>query len=315
MATIKEIKNRIRSVQDTKKITNAMYLISSTKVRKAKSDLEKTKPYFVALKREIDRVFSTAPGTQSKYFYPEGDIRPVDGPDAVLVVTADKGLAGAYNSSVLHLAEKHMESNPQTRLFVVGEYGRQYFMHKNVQIEKSFLYTAQNPTMHRAREIAAALLELFENEEVDNIYVIYTDMKNSFTEEAVEMELLPFHRYGSDKLTAIYGEIPEEYHHFTSNGDHPAFEWVPSVDAVLKSVIQSYLSGFVYGALIDSFCAEQNARMTAMSSANDNAEEILNELSIQYNRVRQAGITQEITEVSSGAKAQRRKRNKEAGVK
>ena len=275
MANTKEIKDRIKSVRDTQKITNAMYLIASTKMRKAKSELDHTRPYFEAIKGEIKRIFRTSKkDAESRWFYPEDGGHALTGPYACLVVTADKGLAGMYNQNVIREAEKLLKEHPATKLFVVGEYGRQYFAHHGIPVERSFLYTAQNPTMHRAREITDILLDLFERDEVCKIFVVYTDIRNGMFEEAKPERLLPFHR---------------------------------KVFAVLKTLVPSYVSGYIYSALVDSFCAEQNARMTAMNSANQNAEKLLGELSVQYNRSRQAAITQEITEISSGAKAQKRK--------
>ena len=262
MAGTKEIKDHIESVRDTQKITNAMYLIASTKLRKARADLESTRPYFDALRTEIKRIFRMADGVESRYFFP-GDDRQLDGTYAYLVITADKGLAGMYNQNVLREAKRLLDKHADAKLFVVGEYGRQYFAHHNVPIEKSFLYTAQNPTMHRARE------------------------------EVISTRLLPLHQRT-----------------FVSNHEEQAlrtpFTFAPSVETVLDTLIPSYVSGFIYSALVDSFCSEQNARMTAMRTANDNAEAFLSSLSSDYHRLRQAEITQEITEITAGAAAQRR---------
>lgn len=297
MANVKEIKKHIGSVRDTQKITNAMYLIASTKVRKAKAELDSTRPYFTALQGEIKRIFRTAGDVRSRYFYPEEGSPPLHGAYACLIITADKGLAGAYNQNAILEAQKLLDEHEDTKLFVVGEYGRHYFGQHHIPVERSFLYTAQNPTMQRAREISAILLELFEQGAVDKIYIVYTDMKNGIDAEAKVTRLLPFHRKQFVSGTA-------------ERAVTKPFEFTPSIGAVLDNVIQSYVSGFIYSALVDSFCSEQNARMTAMRSANQNAEKILADLSIQYNRLRQAAITQEITEVSAGAKAQRRKRMK-----
>lgn len=295
MANTREIKNRIASVQDTQKITNAMYLIASTKMRKAKSELDQTRPYFSALQGEIKRIFRTAEDVESKFFYPVDGSPEPDGTYGVLVITADKGLAGAYNQNAIREARKLMSSHPDTKLFVVGEYGRRFFLQHSIPIEHSFLYTAQNPTMQRAREISGLLLRQFEQGVLDKIFVVYTDMKNGLTAEAVSTRLLPFHR-------AQFAPSPKE------REVSSPFEFFPSVAAVLDNVMVSYISGFIYSALVDSFCCEQSARMTAMSAANQNAEKILADLSMQYNQVRQAAITQEITEVSSGARAQKRNR-------
>lgn len=294
MSNTKEIRNRMNSVRNTQKITNAMYLIASTKMRKAKNELDKTRPYFNTLKGEIKRIFRTTKDVESKYFYP-ADGRPIsDGTYGCLVITADKGLAGAYNQNVIKAAQQLLSEHKDTKLFVVGQYGRQYFSRNHIPIERSFLYTAQNPTMQRAREISAILLDLYDKGELKKLYVIYTDMKNQLTEQAVSTRLLPFHRIqfapSATEKPVIEG-----------------FEFFPSIEAVLDNVMQNYISGYIYSTLIDSFCSEQNARMTAMNSANQNAQSILDDLSIEYNRVRQAAITQEIIEVSSGAKAQKRK--------
>ena len=298
MASTKEIKSHMDSVRDTQKITNAMYLIASTKLRKTKSELDKTRPYFNALQAEIKRIFRTVQDVESKYFYPADGSPAPDGTYGCLVITADKGLAGAYNQNVIKEAMRLLSEHSDTELFVVGEYGRQFFSQHNIHIEHSFLYTAQNPTMQRAREISSLLLDKFENGSLDKIFVIYTDMKNGLDAEAKSTRLLPFHR-------AQFASSPKERPVKTT------FEFTPSVGEILDTVMQSYISGFIYSALVDSFCSEQNARMTAMNSANQNAEKILSSLSVQYNRVRQASITQEITEVSSGAKAQKRKHAKE----
>lgn len=300
MANTKEIKSHMNSVRDMQKITNAMYLISSTKMRKAKADLELTKPYFNAIKAEIKRIFRDADHIQSKYFYPdEGEL---NGTYGCLVITADKGLAGSYNQNVLKEAEKMLKAHPDTLLFVVGEYGRTYFQKHNIPIEQSFLYTAQNPTIDRAREIAQLLLELFDDGKLDKIFVVYTDMKSSVEEQAISTRILPFHQKHFDD-----GNTEKEV--------KQPFEFSPSLGKVLEGVVPGYVEGFIYSALVDSFCSEQNARMTAMNSANQNAESILADLTVEYNRVRQAAITQEITEVTAGAKAQKKKRKKMEAIR
>lgn len=290
MANTKEIKDRISSVQDTKKITNAMYLIASTKMRRAKAELEGTRPYFSALQKEIKRVFRTAGYVDSKYFFPRAGVYTLDGASACLVITADKGLAGTYNQNAIRKAEELMATAAPMKLFVVGEYGRRYFHQKGIPVARSFLYTAQNPTMHRAREIGQVLLDLYNQEKIDKLFVVYTDMKNSLTAEAKSTRLLPFHHL---QFAAKEDEVAVER----------PFEFVPSVTAVVDNMLESYINGFIYSALVDSFCSEQSARMTAMDAANRNAQDLLDDLSLQYNRVRQAAITQEITEVSSGVKA------------
>ena len=295
MAGTKEIKTHIQSVQETKKITNAMYLIASTKLQRARQELDNTRPYFTALRGEIKRIFRDVKDVDSRYFYPASGEHPLDGTYGCLVITADKGLAGAYNQNAIKEALKLLEQHPDTKLFVVGEYGRRFFAAHNIPIEHSFLYTAQNPTMARAREISALLLDGFGKGGLEKIFLVYTDMASAVSYEARSTRLLPFHRAHFADSDELEKPVTEP------------FEFLPDVRSVLDSMIPSYVSGLIYSALIDSFCCEQDARMTAMDSANRNAEKLLGELSLQYNRVRQAAITQSITEVSAGARAQRQK--------
>ena len=295
MPTAREIRVRIDSIRQTRKITNAMYLISSAKMRKAKQEWDQTRPYFLALKAEVKRIFRTSGHVESRYLYPDEGEMPLTGTYGCLVITADKGLAGAYNQNVLREAQKMLSEHPDTKLFVVGEYGRQFFQRHRIPIERSFLYTAQNPTMQRVREITGELLTRFNAGELQKIFVIYTDIKNSLTENVNVTRVLPFHR-------SVFSAPTDE-----KRVTEP-FEFFPSVTQVLDNLVPSYVSGFIYSALIDSFCSEQSARMEAMNSANQNAEKMLGELALKYNRIRQAAITQEITEVSAGARAQRAKR-------
>ncbi len=298
MANTKEIKNRIGSVRNTQKITNAMYLISSTKMRKAKEELDRTRPYFELQEHEIRRIFQTEIDITSRYFYPKTGRKPAE-TYAYLIITADKGLAGAYNQNVIKLAEEEMAKHKKTKLYVVGEYGRRYFTRRKYELEQSFLYTAQNPSFSRAREISSILLEKYDNKEIDEIRIIYSDMESEFSTVVKMMRLLPFDR--REFWTKQEEKNEKDVH----------YDFYPNVNEVINRVIPGYVAGCIYGALVDSFSAEQNARMTAMDSANKNAEELLADLQVQYNRVRQAAITQEITEVAAGAKAQRKKRKKE----
>lgn len=291
MPNIQGIKKRIDSVKETRKITNAMYLISSTKLRKAKEWLDSTRPYFEALRKEIKRIFRQGEmPAHNIYFYPVDVTEKLTGTFACLLITGDKGLAGAYNFNVIKSAMSLLEYGCEIKWYVVGQYGRQLLSQRGIPVEKSFLYTAQNPTMHRAREICEILLDEYKKGSFSKIYVAYTDMQG-MSDEATLTRILPFHR--------------KQF--VTTTVEEPVlspFEYTPSVEVVLENIMRSYIAGFIYSALIDSFCSEQHARMTAMKAANDNAEKLITELSVQYNRMRQAAITQEITEVAAGARAQ-----------
>ena len=295
MANTREIKSRMNSIQDTMKITNAMYMISSTKLRKAKKNLEETEPYFYTLQSMIARIMRHLPDVENPFF----QIRkaPEERVKAFVVITADKGLAGAYNHNVLKMSQEQIEKCSNYRLFVVGELGRQYFKNKNIPVAEQFHYTAQNPSLHRARIITETLLEQFREGEIDEVYVIYTSMKNSMTTETEMMQILPMEKKEFVPKEAMTAGIFQEELLFN-----------PSPDAVLENIVPDCVMGYLYGALIESFCSEQNARMMAMEAANKSASEMIHDLSIEYNRVRQAMITQEITEVISGAKAQKKKK-------
>ena len=303
MASTSEIRRRIGSVRQTQKITHAMYLISQAKLRKAKQDLSNTRPYFDALQNEIGRVFNADSSVESRYLEPvqqpakEEVLRP-----ACLLITADKGLAGAYNQNAIRQAQQYMADHPDTVLYVVGEYGRRWFAQRNIPIEKSFLYTAQNPTLGRARQIAELLLERYDAGEINAVVVIYTDMKNGLEAVVRQAQLLPLHR---ERFAAAAANTAQD----------DVYEFIPSPNAVVNNAARSCLTGYLYSALVDSFCSEQSARMTAMNAADQNAEELLKDLSVQFNRARQAAITQEITEVSAGERAQRSKKEKEGDLR
>lgn len=299
MANIREIQDRIKSINDTKKITNAMYLISSSKLKRAKKSLSDTEPYFFALQSSIAKILEHTDSTQvrQKYFE-EGMTKPeAERKKAYIVVTADKGLAGAYNHNVIKIAEKEIEKHPNSKIYIIGQVGMHYFEHRNVEFSHSFKYTIQNPTLSRARSIAETLLDSYLRDKVDEVYIIYTKMINSISSEAEMLKLLPMDKgdFKTDKLL--------------ETGERTEYEFMPSSDVVFDTIVPNWLSGLVYGALVEAYCSEQNSRMMAMQSSTDNANEMLRDLNVVYNRVRQAAITQEITEVISGAKAQKSKKS------
>lgn len=295
MANTKEIQDRIKSINDTLKITNAMYMISSSKLKKSKKMLEDTEPYFYTLQSEMSRILRHLPDMEDIFFKSNEDKPVEERKVGYIVITADKGLAGSYNHNVLKLAEEHMKQHPNRLLFVLGELGRHYFEKQGIPIEKQFHYTVQNPTLSRARNIAEEILDLYIHEQLDEVYIIYTSMVNAIQEETKISQLLPFKK--SDFAMKLPLDVPRE---------ELAFK--PSPMAVMDRIVPNYVVGFIYGALVESFSCEQNARMVAMEAASKSAREVLAELDILYNRARQAAITQEITEVIAGAKSQKRKR-------
>ena len=295
MANIREIQTRINSVKDTMKITNAMYMISSTKMRQAKKKLIDSEPYFYGLQGEISRILRHIPEIEHRYFDVREEIPKEKRKIGSIVITADKGLAGAYNHNIVKVEDEILEEPGEHKLFVVGELGRHYYANKGVEIDTNFLYTVQKPTMHRARMISEEVIRGFLEREVDEVHIIYTQMQNAVVMEPVNMQLLPLKKTSFSPI-----DIPAEVH-------QEEIEMFPSADGVLDIMIPNYLTGVIYGCLVEAYASENNARMTAMQSSTDSAKKMLQDLSIQYNRARQAAITQEITEVCSGAKAQKRK--------
>ena len=348
MASAAEIKSRINSIAETRKVTDAMYMISSVKMRKAKREIEQTKSYFDAIRLEIGEMLHYIPENNDRYF----KINDPDGIQgrALLLITSDKGLSGNYNQMAIKAAQDYIGKHPDTILFVIGEYGRQYFnskkflrtahgdiknaggdaadkasarnngisaegampdsspavneegkvlLRQQVEIAADFSYAAAFPTIWEARRICSELLEYYDSDRVDEIDIIYTHYKAGKSGECRTNCLLPL-----DRTTFYDGNEFE-----LSAGK----KYYPDPGTVLDGIVPSYLTGFIYSALVDSYCSEQEARMTAMNSAGKNADEMLKKLRIQYNGIRQAAITREMTEIAAGAKALKKKRGTDEG--
>ena len=290
MANAREIQGRMKSIRDTMKITNAMYMVSSSKLQKAKKELKNTEPFFEMIQDSLAKILAISPQAGSKYFDKREHKDPSKRKTGILVITADKGLAGAYNHNIIKLAEQKLEESGDVMLFVVGQLGRHYCEKKGIPIDIHFQYTAQDPTMNRARHIARQLVELFEDGQIDDLYVIYTKVINSMKVEALCQQILPLKK---EKISVQDNFLVDTY-------DEAAF--VPNAKSVFEHIVPDYVTGFIYGALVESFCSEHNARMMAMQSATDSAKDMIKDLSVAYNRARQSAITQEITEVVSGSR-------------
>lgn len=295
MASAKEIQDRMRSIKDTLKITNAMYMISSSKLKKSKKMLADTEPYFYTLQSEMSRILRHLPDMNSIYFKTNAEIPERKRKAGYIVITADKGLAGSYNHNILKIAEEELAKRDDHKLFVLGELGRHYFEQKGINIDKQFHFVVQDPSLSRARRIAEDLLKLYHANELDELYIIYTTMVNAMQEEAQVAQLLPLKK--ADFKIQVPIDIPLE-----------GLSLKPSAEEVMDHIVPNYVVGFVYGALVEAFSCEQNARMMAMEGATNSAKQMLKELDIEYNRARQAAITQEITEVIAGAKSQKKKK-------
>ena len=290
MANTREIQSRIKSIKDTKKITNAMYMVSSSKLQKARRDLARTEPYFFMIQENLAKILKTAPDVGTDYFDQRPQRQGKDRRIGYLVITADKGLAGAYNHNIIKTATTRELSETNDMLFVVGQVGRHFFEKRNIPIDIHFNFTAQDPTMGRARHIAEELIDFFLDEKIDELYVVYTRMVNSMTVEPTVQKILPLR--------------PE---HIKTDGRayDESVAFLPDAKTVFDYILPSYIAGFIYGALVESYCSEHNSRMLAMQTATDAATDMIRNLGIQFNRARQSAITQEITEVAAGSRAQK----------
>ncbi|MDO5558839.1 MAG: ATP synthase F1 subunit gamma [Oscillospiraceae bacterium] len=298
MPNMREIRTRINSIQDIMKITNAMYLISSSKLKKAKKALSDTEPYFTRLQDTIHHIMVHTPEMQHIYLGNLSDDeyscdKPVK-KSGYIVITADKGLAGSYNHNILKLAEKTLKSGEENYLFVVGQVGRSYFTRRKMDIDCEFLYTAQNPSLVKARGIGDTMLDLYLKHELDEVYVIYTKMISQIHAEPRIIQLLPLH-----KKMVGYSDVGT--HH-----EHQSALFTPSPEKVMDYIVPNYIYGLIFGTLVESYSSEQSERMNAMQNATTSARDMIHDLSLIYNRARQAAITQEITEVVSGAKTQKK---------
>ena len=296
MLSASEIKTRISGIAETKKITDAMYMISSAKMRRALRDLEQTTPYFEALSQKIGELFYYMPETENRYFHVPDPENAEHRNHGILLITSDKGLAGVYNQEAIKVCEEYMQRHPLTTLFIIGEQGRQYFRNKKIHFVEDFTYSAAHPMLLDARRISADLLEYYDRAQLDEINIIYTDYIGAKPGECKKITLLPLERTKFIKDDFKPEQIYKEF--------------VPGPREVLDGIIPSYIMGFVYGSLVESFCSEQQARMAAMKNASDNADEMLKSLKIQYNKLRQAAITEEMIEITAGAKAQKQTHSK-----
>ena len=295
MAGTKEILDRIDSIRETMKVTNAMYLISSSKIRKARERMTEVKAYYDAICSTIGDILALTPDMENHFLEKklktaEDKQREADARRGYLVITADKGLAGAYNINVIRRIEAELAEHPNSELFIIGQVGLHHFARKQAAIKEDFVYSSQNPNLQRARYIAADLLQEYDSGNIDEVYVIYTRMKNALQSETVMMKLMPLSR-------ETYYKTDEEV-----RGEESFY---PDANTVFMQIAPLTMHGIIFSALTESYCAELNYRMTAMNSASDNASRMIQDLELEYNRKRQGSITQEITEIIAGASAQR----------
>ena len=279
---MRDIKRRIKSVNSTKQITKAMELVSSAKLRKAKESLEKTKFYFQTMRTTIQDIVQNTKGIKHEYLTSR-EIKKT----AYIVITADRGLAGGYNSNIIKAAVNHMAEKPRTSIIAVGTKGRDFFKKRHYDLDGEFIHVSECPSFTIAQAIGRLSRDLYKQELVDEVYLVFTEFVSTINQTQKIMRLLPLE-------VKTDGE---------GTGKRTNITYEPSPEVVLDYLVPKYVDSMVYGALVESATSEQAARRVAMENATDNAEEMIGSLKLQYNRARQANITQEIAEIVGGAEA------------
>jgi F-type H+-transporting ATPase subunit gamma len=313
MANLKSIRDRIQSVKNTKKITEAMRLVAAARVRRAQEQVLSTRPF-------ADRLAQVLYGLQTRLRFEDADLPLLQKREVksvgLLVVSGDRGLCGGYNSGVIKRAENRAKElsaeGLNTTLVVVGRKANQYFQRRDYSIDASYTGLEQIPTAQEARNIADELLSLFLSEKVDRIELVYTKFVSLVSSRPVVQTLLPLDTQGFEaaddeifRLTSRSGQFEVAREKVAAQTRILPSDMIFEQDPVqiLDSLLPLYLSNQLLRALQESAASELAARMTAMSNATENAGELINSLTLGYNKARQAAITQELLEVVGGAEA------------
>lgn len=282
-SNMKDIKRRIKSVESTRQITKAMELVASSKLRKAKEKADNSKPFFNTLYDTMCEIVASDNTFNSIYTR-----KRKNNVTLLVVIGGDRGLAGGFNANVLKLAQQRYDELKESSEVVILPIGRkavEYFEKRDVKIMTRYENISESLTIYGAMGIADKIIDVYNKDKIDRVELFYTDCVSPLLQEARRMPLIP-----------LDIDPDKEYKGLTN--------YDPSPEAVFDSIIPRYLAGVLFGAIVDSFAAEQAARRTAMENATDNANEMISDLSLMYNRARQAAITQEITEIVGGASAQ-----------
>lgn len=283
MASMRDIKRRKSSVQSTQQITKAMKLVSTVKLQRAKGRAEKSKTYFSCMYDTVASMLSKA-GTVNHPFLMAGESTK----KAVIVITANRGLAGGYNSNIVKLIKNSDFRKEDLLLYTIGTKGRDALAGLGYTIAADYSEVIDEPMYSDAMEISKKLLEEFAAGRIGEIYVAYTGFKNTVTHVPTLLKLLP---------VKVEDDRPQ-------SEDHQAvMEFEPECEEAIDLIIPKYITSLIYGALIESVASENGARMQAMDSATSNADDMISKLSLLYNRARQSSITQELTEIIAGAEA------------
>lgn len=282
MASMRDIKHRKESIQSTEQITKAMKLVSTVKLQKSRAKAEESKPYYGLMYDTICSMLRKSGSIEHKYLK-AGDSKK----KAVIAITSNRGLAGGYNNNIVKLVTGTEGMTPEnTVIYAIGRKGKDAFARKGYPIAEDYSEVINEPIYRDAADVTAELLDAFGQNQIGEIYLAYTSFKNTVTHIPTLKKLLPVEAGdGGEKMDLVL------------------MNYEPDEDQVLDSIIPKYMSSLIYGALLEAVASENGARMTAMDSATNNAEEMIEELGLAYNRARQGSITQELTEIIAGANA------------
>lgn len=283
MASMKDIKRRKESIQSTEQITKAMKLVATVKLQKARGKAESARPYFNAMYNTVISMLAGSKGVDHR-FLKSGDTTK----KAIIVITANRGLAGGYNSNVIKLITESNIPKEDAVIYSVGTKGRDYFTRRGYEIAKDYSEVINEPLYSDAMTIGKEVLRAFEAGEIGEIYLAYTSFKNTVVHEPKLIKLLPVN--------------PGEFENKEAE-DNILMNYEPDQEEALDIIIPKYINSLLYGAFMEAVASENGARMTAMDNATSNADEMISELALLYNRARQGSITQELTEIIAGANA------------
>ena len=286
---LRAIKRRIGSVRSTQKITRAMELIASSRIIKAQQAVNAARPYAEEMRRMMASVAQSAGSIDSPLLKERDEVRRV----AEVVITSDRGLAGAYNTSVIRAAERDMQAHgKERRLFAVGKKGISYFKFRDYDVSQSWQGFSDRPSIEDARQVASVVVDAYLNGDVDQVRLAFTRFESMLTQRPVVVQLLPMpqEEFQSDDSES-------------SSGPSASYEFEPSPEDILDLLLPRYVEGTILQAMLEAAASEHAARRRAMKAATDNADELIQNLNRVYNQARQAEITTEIMEVIGGAEA------------
>ena len=287
MASMRDIKRRIASVKNTQQITKAMNLVSASKLQKSKTRMESTRSFRNEIKTSVADIVNSEDEFTHLYFETR-ELKKV----LVVVICGDLGLCGGYNTNACIKAMQLMNSIEQPLSFItVGSKSRDYFTRRELDVVDSFTHISEKPYYDGAAKIGKKVFELYDSGEYDEVYIVYTHFETTISHKPMTTRLLPVDTNMFEKRERDIMTI------------EPLMSYEPSLEATLNAIIPQYINMVIYGALLESATCEQGARMTAMDAATKNAGEMIDKLTISYNRARQSAITQEISEIVGGANA------------